>query len=253
MYNKSILTIISILAISIFAGTTHASLVAQYQFEGNANDSSGYGYNATLKDGATIMTDTERGQVLSLNGTSAYVSCPTAFTSVTSSSTKSIMAWVKSKTSTYQWNTPIIQLYRSNNGDTGYDIFAAQNGKWQGRYVNGSAIDIDSGSAINANAWTHIAMVQNGSSIDFYVNGILAKHANNAGTNQVYSASWADIGAYDNGTGIMNAFFNGYIDDARIYTNALSQSEIQAIMVPEPASLILIGLGAILLKRRSRI
>lgn len=46
--------------------------------------------------------------------------------------------------------------------------------------------------------------------------------------------------------------FDGLIKDVRIYDTALSQAEIQAIMVPEPAALGLLALGGLTLLRRRR-
>jgi len=45
-------------------------------------------------------------------------------------------------------------------------------------------------------------------------------------------------------------FYDGLVDDFRIYDEALSQTDIQSIMVPEPVTLCLLGLGGLLLRRR---
>lgn len=44
--------------------------------------------------------------------------------------------------------------------------------------------------------------------------------------------------------------YAGGLDDLRIYNNELNQTEIQALMVPEPATCALLGLSALFLKRR---
>ena len=124
-------------------------------------------------------------------------------------------------------------------------------GTWQGRYVNnaGSAVDVDSGVSIVAGAWTHIAMIQDNCDINFYVNGILKSHLTNAGVASFSSASFADIGAYDYGGDNMVAFFDGLIDDMRIYDHVLSEGDIRAVM-PEPATVLLLGLGGLMLRRK---
>lgn len=44
--------------------------------------------------------------------------------------------------------------------------------------------------------------------------------------------------------------FTGLLDDLRIYDNALTNTEIAALAVPEPASLMLLGLGGLVMLRR---
>jgi hypothetical protein len=46
-------------------------------------------------------------------------------------------------------------------------------------------------------------------------------------------------------------FFNGAIDDLRIYDNALSAEEVAAL-VPEPTTIALLGIGGLGLLRRRR-
>jgi len=56
-------------------GSVSADLVAYYEFEGNAHDSSGNGLHGSLVGGATIVLDAERDYVLSLDGVDSYVDC----------------------------------------------------------------------------------------------------------------------------------------------------------------------------------
>ena len=64
---------------------------------------------------------------------------------------------------------------------------------------------------VTANAWNHVALVRNGSSLVLYVNGVSAGSTTNTTD---FSDGYAVIGnAAYNGT---NYFFNGYIDDFRI-------------------------------------
>jgi hypothetical protein len=47
-------------------------------------------------------------------------------------------------------------------------------------------------------------------------------------------------------------FFDGMIDDVRIYNRALSVAEIQQLSIPEPATIALFGLGIAALRRKTR-
>ena len=81
------------------------------------------------------------------------------------------------------------------------------------------------------NVWYHVAGVYNASArtLDIYVNGVL-NNGTLSGTvpaSQINSAVNVNIGRRSGGGGY---YFNGVIDDVRIYNRALSQAEIQADM-----------------------
>ena len=81
------------------------------------------------------------------------------------------------------------------------------------------------------NGWYHVAGVYNASAqtLDIYVNGVL-DNGTLKGTipaAQINSAVNVNIGRRSGGSGY---YFNGVIDDVRIYNRALSQAEIQADM-----------------------
>jgi len=71
-----------------------AALVAHYEFENNADDSSGNGNNGTLMGGATYGLGKVGLAALSLNGTDAYVNCGND-PSVNITGKVTICAWVK--------------------------------------------------------------------------------------------------------------------------------------------------------------
>jgi len=56
------------------------------------------------------------------------------------------------------------------------------------------------------------------------------------------------IGAFER-SGEVSKFYDGYIDEVRVYDEALDAAAIQAL-VPEPATIALLGLGGLLLRRR---
>ncbi|MHC4123518.1 MAG: LamG domain-containing protein [Planctomycetota bacterium] len=226
-----------VIIIGLLNCNLYADLVAQYEFEGDANDSAG-GVVGTLMNGASIVTDAERGQVLSLDGFDDYVKCGASFTSVTGSNTKTIMAWAKSNTTDYPIEPDhygggrILSLYRIT-GSTGFSIYGSHSpATWGGLYWKSSIVqEVDSGISVITDQWTHIAMVQNGADVNIYINGILENTLGGAiGPGTSSSPPNAEIGCFfDNVNMIRKCLFNGMIDDVRIYDHALSDDDIAQI------------------------
>jgi hypothetical protein len=75
------------------------------------------------------------------------------------------------------------------------------------------------------NAWTHLAATYDGAALRLYVNGALASTRAMTGPITA-SASPLRIG----GNTIWGEFFNGVIDELRIYNRALTAQEIQSDM-----------------------
>ena len=85
-------------------------------------------------------------------------------------------------------------------------------------------------SPLSANTWAHVALTYDGSFMRLYLNGSLV---DTTGTSQgnVPSTGPMEIGCAD----AFNEFFNGQIDEVRVYERALSQGEIEEEMeAPRP-------------------
>ncbi len=87
----------------------------------------------------------------------------------------------------------------------------------------GTYIEGDIGGIIVGN-WYHIACTYDGTSVSIYVDGELQNSVSLSGLLQVPSQH---ILAGANPTSPPSGFFNGAIDDIRIWNRALSASEIQ--------------------------
>jgi hypothetical protein len=78
--------------------------------------------------------------------------------------------------------------------------------------------------------WMHVASVYTGSQLKIFVNGQLVRRASISGTVCV-NQNPLTIGAkYIPTKGIAEAFFDGLIDEVRIYNRPLSKFEIQYLM-----------------------
>ncbi len=236
------------------AATANASLISQYTFEGNANDSAGSN-DGTLMNGANIAPDAGGGlkgasQVLSLDGINDYVDLGNS-TTLKPQLPVTLSTWIKLSTLGNYYD--IVALDNLSTNYYGVCMQVTNNNTIVVNYCDGGVQDLTSRrsklgtTTLQANQWYHIAAVISGArDIAIYINGVY-----DGGT---YSGTGGEL-AYSNGDAFIGSFgestryFKGLIDDVRIYDNALSQSEIQA-MVPEPATLLLLGLGGILLRRK---
>ena len=95
------------------------------------------------------------------------------------------------------------------------------------------AISRDSAIAVGDNAWHHVAFTYNGTSlasgVNIYVDGNLSNGTVNydaLDSASILNSQPLNIGSYGNGAG---NFFNGTIDEARVYNRALSAIEVQAL------------------------
>ena len=87
---------------------------------------------------------------------------------------------------------------------------------------------VDSKKALPASTWVHVAGTYDGKALRVYINGALDNSLPVTGKTCV-NTSPLGIGAKNRtATGVVEAYFDGRIDDLRVYTRALSLNEIKA-------------------------
>ena len=197
-------------------------LVAYYPFNGNANDASGHGNNGTV-NGATLTQDRTgiSNAAYSFNGLNNYVGFASVPTSQIDNWT--ITAWVKPASFSQAQSIAVALGYDDGNSGNGYSL-----GIYSGRLhsVFGGVGDLDGGFTFPAtNQWHQLVMLRSLGVTTFYVNGIETSSGNTA---TPYGPSSFRIGS-ENGL----RFFNGAIDDVRIYNRALSSSEVAQLYAVE--------------------
>ncbi len=199
-------------------------LVAAYGFDQGsgtvAPDSSGNGNNGTIAN--ATWTTGRFGGALNFNGTNAYVNLPALGTFYNSGFT--LEAWVK-KASTTQVDKGVLGSWTGDsNGGPMMWVDHIQ-GHYYLTLSKGLSNYLDSGTTPSAGTWQHVAATYDGSTARFYVNGTLV--ASQPWTASVGDANTWKIGAYGSSA---TGFFDGSIDEVRIYDHALDAGSIQTDM-----------------------
>lgn len=189
-----------------------------------AADSSGSGHNGTLVNGPT-WTAGKFGNGISLDGTDDYVSVANPSTLNFGTSNFTIALWIKrqatgaehtifSKAANTSWTTAGKQLFinPSNNRLT-FECFG----------VGGVS---STGTITNDGLWHHVAVtfVDSSNTVSFYIDGV----ASGGGTLNLpadVSTHVVKIGGHPHPHP-----FRGQIDEFRIFSRALSASEVQNMM-----------------------
>jgi len=199
-------------------------LVASYALDdgsgSTATDSSGAGHPGTVVGGTWVPG--KYGAALLLNGTSDRVDLPPLGTFYKTGFT--LEAWVN-KTNALRVDTGVVGTW-SSDANGGPMIWVDHvSGHYYLTLNQGLGNYLDSGVVPSAGNWTHLAATYDGTTAKFYVNGVLAASKPFSG-NVGDSNSWR-IGAYGSSP---TGFFDGSVDDVRIYNLALTQAQVQTDM-----------------------
>jgi len=215
---KQVFTIIFLLVTAIATAQTP---VAFYPFNGNANDISGNGLNGTV-NGVTLTADRfgNANSAFSFNGTSRI---DVADNPSLRPANVTLSAWV------YFTSTPGTQVIANknlaNSTHESYAIFFF-NGNIAAAWGNASTVEFITGPVPTTSQWHFVAMtfddVNNIGSL--YLDGVLV---NSQASNLTlgYDNSSFSIGTeLENGS--YDFFYNGIIDDVKVYNTALTTSQI---------------------------
>jgi uncharacterized protein YjdB len=207
---------------------TATGLVAAYSFNegtgGTVADSSGNG-NTGFLSGAIWTTGGRFGGALSFDGSTNWVTVNDA-SSLDMTAAVTIEAWVNPR-ALPSWHAVAI---KEQTSDLVYGLYANTSQDHANGTINiggnDVAVDYDAeDTQVPLNNWTHLAVTFDGSILRLYFNGTLVNSVSHVGKMPV-SAGPLRIG----GDSIWGEYFNGLIDEVRIYNRALSAAEIQADM-----------------------
>jgi hypothetical protein len=229
-----------------FAGSctknTHNDLVGEWLFDGDANDSSGNNNHGTAYGNNTAYKNGKIGQAVGFVEKTDFVEIvsdnddPTGWTKLT------VAGWVRLNELTmygpiinrshYTVSTPVV-------GDAQYELSAG--GLWFGTFhIQFSNTDESQMETVVSsfqpitNVWYHIAGVYNGTTLKYYVNGILNESKDisisniNKGICSIPSPK-THIGMPESCKDWTDCYTNGLIDTVRVYNRALDSAEIRAL------------------------
>lgn len=230
-------------ALSYCPLTSTPVLIADYHFDeclwnGTSNevvDSTGNGFNATALNSLNTVSSGKLCRGTTFNGTDQYVSAPGIATYL--QNTASLSFWIKTTQAgnNTDWQAPGITGVEQSGGLD--DIFWGwidASGKI-GLNAKGDGTQAKSTIAVNDGTWRHVVLTRNAASgaLQIYINGVL--NASGTGGTGTIGTSFSSIGKIED-TGGTPTYFNGSLDEIKIFDRVLSGSDIAAIYANESAS-----------------
>jgi|694.fasta_scaffold04378_2 hypothetical protein len=194
--------------------------IVEWNFDENTgsiiNDSLGNANTGTLTNGP-VWSNGKYGSSVRLDGTDDHITIASSTSLNSGTSAITFSTWAKA----YSTSDSYVALKfatASPNGSGDYWLSVSSN-KWSAKTSGGTG-SVSSIDNVQTNQWYHLALVwTSGSTMSFYVNGVLQGTDATSGT--ISNASqplW--FGRWD------TVYFNGEVDTARFYTNARSAAQI---------------------------
>jgi len=232
---KQLFYLISLVLVLGMAVNSSADLVAHWKFDegsGNiAHDASGNGNDGTLV-GDPVWTTGRTGGALEFNGSSDYIEVPFSESlRVINQGDFTIAAWFRLDEIPTEYKTVFQQGDDTSGGPGRTWLFVHQSNEIRsslGGSATGSGVGIESGT------WYHAAVIvtEGGTddSVQIYVNG------EPAGASRLDSMEDSQGIFYIGAHKALGNIWYGLLDDLRIYSHALSETELLRLAVGPQAS-----------------
>jgi hypothetical protein len=220
------------------SGGINDGLVAYYPFNGNANDESSYANHATVS-GPLLVAD-RFGTAVSayqFDGVDDYIEAPDAPQQHVTAVTVSVWArplaagtsaWCQEPQIVFKRNNRTSNfegfIIRLSGGSPGYGVAAVAS-------AAGQQVGVVGTSAVEVGQWVHLVLTADGSNLALYQDGQLAT--------SIATGFPLDIGNRPLVFGFTNewcgGYFNGVLDDIRVYGRVLESCEILQLFNENPA------------------
>jgi len=227
-------------------------LVAHYEFEGNANDSSGNKHNGTAHGGVTY-TDGVIGKAANFDGDDDWIELEKNLKLIQKDYTMHVFikpndfgslgytsAYCASHIFSHRART-----HRNKDSSNSGVLFSIHEGNYcDGTQNIGSNFIGEDDNAYNIveyrlekevhNKWISLTIVRKGEDMTLYMDNKIVSTSKVSNQNVKYSNSFpiTSIGTHivsDYSSSLLFFLYNGKMDDLRIYNRALNQSEVQAL------------------------
>ena len=201
--------------------------VALYSLDYDASDASG-SYDGTPSN-VTFGVGGKINYGARFNGSSSYIDV-SSFSF--GSDNLSISMWIK-PSSTQNAYANIIDFNQTNTSKVG--VFAIQQDAsntnqykiWQ---WNGSSYNQSNSVTLTADTWNHLVYaLQSNGNYAFYLNGTSSTSGSNLTASTSGVTETLNIGRWYNNGGSAGRYFNGDIDQVRIFSKALNQTEVDTL------------------------
>lgn len=203
-------------------------LVAEYLFDGNAEDSSGYGHHGRLEGPvATTNRFDEPNRALAFSGKGDFVVLehPTLL----SPEAFSISIWARyDESATMNWwnNAVISQDDNGRRPDHAGRVFQLSTMGYNVRiHLMKQAPDVTANHPVQRGVWYHLAASYDGTQFTLYMNGEVQSTQEH--TFRPHAEEPIFIGKKNSAE--PRFYFHGALDDLRIYNRAVSPEEVMAL------------------------
>jgi hypothetical protein len=196
-----------------------------------AADASGAANQGTLVNSPTWGAGVVGG-ALTLDGSSRYVTAPRSGVDTSASFSVSAWAYVSDRSA-----NRVVVSQDGTNVSAFMMRYEAARDRWMvdvrtADSTGGGTAEVLGGYAPALNRWTHLALVYDDTNdlLRFFIDGVLV-------TTAAKTTDWSATGPLIVGAGLWNAarasYFNGGIDDVRVFRRALNDAEIAKLYGPQ--------------------